>query len=400
MKYLESMEQIPQGARLVIFGSGREAEILADLIAYRRRDVELLARVGPAGEGSSPGMETAGLDEVVRGEDVMVILTKQDAGMERELEAAGIKNWRVLPKMESFLERDTRERLEQLLRGLPRQPPPPQRREVEEMLVRLRALLFPDAPYLTDFLFKLMFQRPAGDPAELAERIGFMFRPSYNEDRLITDHVCDHFLEDPAFKLAYEAGAHGTSMKPKRWKVHVACWAARKARNLPGDFVECGVFEAVMSRAVAQFVGFADLDKTFYLLDTYEGLPAELRNPEEKAIFGMGGKRYRPTYEFVRGRFRDYPNVRLIKGKLPQTLAEVPASSIAYLSLDLNVAGPEIAAAEFFWDKLVSGAVMLIDDYATSTYFRVHTREYDRFAREREVPILTLPTGQGLIIKP
>lgn len=403
MKNLQSIEQIPRGAAVVIYGAGREATILIDLIAYRRRDLSLVAQIIRAGEKPVDGIEGMSIETLVQrglAFDMLVVATRVDVEIERELADAGCGQWLVLPNLKGFLECDTRERLGQLVRGLPRRPPPKQIRDVEEMLVRLRALLFPEAAYLTDFLFKLMFQRPHGDPAQLAERIGFMFRPSYNEDRLITDHVCHHFLEDPLFKRAYEIGMRGSSMKPKRWKVHAACWAAQKARDLPGDFVECGVFEGVMSRAVAHYVDFAELDKTFYLLDTYEGLPAELRCPEEKAIFGAGGKRYRPTYAFVRQRFSDFPNIRLVKGRVPDTLARVSASRISYLSLDLNVAPPEIAAAGFFWDKLVSGAVMLIDDYATSTYFRVHTREYDRFAREKGVPILTLPTGQGLIIKP
>ena len=65
----------------------------------------------------------------------------------------------------------------------------------------------------------------------------------------------------------------------------------------------------------------------------------------------------------------------------------------------MNAAGPEIAAANFFWDKLVPGAMVILDDYAYVGY-EVQKRAFDQFSKEKNVPILSLPTGQGLFIKP
>jgi hypothetical protein len=53
----------------------------------------------------------------------------------------------------------------------------------------------------------------------------------------------------------------------------------------------------------------------------------------------------------------------------------------------------------FFWKGLVPGALMLLDDYA----YRGHCPwkvAMDRFAQTRANNILSLPTGQGLLIKP
>jgi len=91
--------------------------------------------------------------------------------------------------------------------------------------------------------------------------------------------------------------------------------------------------------------------------------------------------------------------VRIIRGVIPQTLPQVDSERLAYLSIDLNCAAPEIAAAEFFWDRLVPGAVMLLDDYGFRR-FAPQKRAFDDFARRKGVPILSLPTGQGMIIKP
>ncbi len=65
----------------------------------------------------------------------------------------------------------------------------------------------------------------------------------------------------------------------------------------------------------------------------------------------------------------------------------------------MNNAAPEIAAATYYWDRMVPGAPILLDDYGFVTY-EVQKKAFDDWAAERDVSILALPTGQGIIIKP
>jgi Macrocin-O-methyltransferase (TylF) len=99
------------------------------------------------------------------------------------------------------------------------------------------------------------------------------------------------------------------------------------------------------------------------------------------------------------GAFRRAKNVSLIEGSIPETLPQVPAKKIAYLHLDMNCSPPEIAAIRFFWERLVPGAFVLIDDYAFYGYVSEKIA-MDRFAQEMGIKILSLPTGQGLLVKP
>jgi hypothetical protein len=64
----------------------------------------------------------------------------------------------------------------------------------------------------------------------------------------------------------------------------------------------------------------------------------------------------------------------------------------------MNCSPPEVAAAHFFWDRLVPGAFVLLDDYAYHGY-RSQKVAMDDFASEKRHNILSLPTGQGLLIK-
>jgi hypothetical protein len=223
-------------------------------------------------------------------------------------------------------------------------------------------------------------------------------KATYNADGLLTVHNAD-FMREPRFARAYAAGrATGSWHGDVFWRAYLLCWAAEHVKRLPGDFVECGVNKGGYSMTVMQYIDFANLPKQFYLLDTFNGLVERQIAPEERA-HGINLGDYTECYEEVVATFRHFSNVRLIRGMVPDTLPQVEAEQIAYLHLDMNVREPEIAAAEYFWDKLVSGAVILLDDYG----FRKHIEQkkaFDQFAAERGVQILALPTAQGLIFKP
>jgi hypothetical protein len=49
---------------------------------------------------------------------------------------------------------------------------------------------------------------------------------------------------------------------------------------------------------------------------------------------------------------------------------------------------------------MVSGGVIVLDDYGWGGYHMEQKLGFDQFAARRDVDILSLPTGQGLIFKP
>jgi O-methyltransferase len=224
-------------------------------------------------------------------------------------------------------------------------------------------------------------------------------RVSYNQDGLATTHNAD-FMRDPRFVEAYEAGRSTGSWTfgDLHWRAYVVCWAAERAAALEGDFVECGVNRGGYALTVIKYTGFEKLNKKFYLLDTYEGLvEAQLSPAERKA--GVRTGEYKPCYDAVLQTFSPYgEQVQIIKGMVPETLPLVKSRKIAFLSLDMNTREPEIAAAEYFWDHLVGGAVIVIDDYGWRKHIE-QKRAFDEFAKQRGVTVFCLPTGQGLIVK-
>lgn len=228
---------------------------------------------------------------------------------------------------------------------------------------------------------------------------------AYDQDGLRSIHIHE-FMKEASFCKAYERGCRAASDYHWHWRVHIGLWAAFTASKLAGDFVECGVNRGFLSSAIMEFLDWDSLNRTFYLLDTFEGV--DLRFCSDEDIKGGAAKKneaalqsgfYVQGVESVKANFSQWKNLRIIQGSIPETLSQVDTQSIAYLHVDMNCSPPEVAAMEFFWDRLLPGAVVLLDDYA----YRGHQPQkhaMDAFAHQRRVMIASLPTGQGLLLKP
>lgn len=223
---------------------------------------------------------------------------------------------------------------------------------------------------------------------------------TYDTDSLCTSINCD-FMKEERFNRAYLAALATNPWEgfTLQWRVYIVCWFAEHVKKLEGAFVECGVNTGAYARAVVEYIDFKNTDKCFYLFDTFSGLREDLitEDEKEKGIGDYFGK-YKDVYDEVVETFRNF-NVKVVKGAVPDTLHAFDQDKVAYLSIDMNSTIPEIAAAEFFWPKMVKGGVVILDDYGFDKHINQKIA-FDEFARRNQVQILALPTGQGIMIKP
>lgn len=212
----------------------------------------------------------------------------------------------------------------------------------------------------------------------------------YIGDNLITYGRNLSFLDDERLMAAFEKHAETQVEKAVLWRYNTLCWAAKRTMGLDGDMVECACYKGTSARIVTDYVDLNASDKSFYLYDLFEHdeSQAHLDMAEHSAdLFGM-----------VKTRFSDIPNAVVTQGSVPQILDEVAPEKIAYLHLDLNDADAELGALKFFWDRIVPGGSIVLDDYGW-IFYRAQKLAEDRFFAERGYGVMELPTGQGLVIK-
>jgi O-methyltransferase len=272
-------------------------------------------------------------------------------------------------------------------------------------------LLSPAAPGVAAVRGTLSGVQPGTTPTQPASPNSHAPVPSYDADDLVVYNRSTDFLQDPRFRRAYRRGmqsGHHIVRPPGsdddihiEWRVHVLVWAASQAIHVPGDFVECGVNTGIFSLAICDYLDFNAMDRSFWLFDTFTGIPEEQVSERERSLGRLeeNSAWFSDCFEVATANFAPFPRANLVRGKVPDTLSSVEIERVAYLSLDLNIVEPEIAALEFFWDKLSAGAPVVLDDYGWSAY-RPQKEAIDEFASARGVEILTLPTGQGLLLRP
>jgi hypothetical protein len=222
---------------------------------------------------------------------------------------------------------------------------------------------------------------------------------TFNSDGMLTIHNAD-FAKTPAFSEAYDAGESTKSWLGQNvgWRMHVICWAAAMGLKRPGDFVECGVSRGGSALTVLKYTNLTSTDRKMFLLDTFQGpSPKYMTKSEQKQL--RHSAQYEDCLDQVRQTFAPFGStVQIIPGPVPETLGDVTSQQIAYLSIDMNNTLPEIAAIEFFWPKLVPGAPVVLDDYGWKGHHE-QKEAFDSFAARANVPILSLPTGQAVLIK-
>jgi O-methyltransferase len=229
-------------------------------------------------------------------------------------------------------------------------------------------------------------------------------------DRLLTLDKSAGFLNDPAFRKAYDAvrGSHQYDQyvgpHTIAWRLHTLVWAAKCGMAVEGDFVECGVFKGDMAWVVSKSVNFHTANKQFYLYDTFDGFADKYSSnadfPENPHFMDYANEHYRnpELYPYVCGRFSDRTDVKVIKGVVPDILHEQSPEKIAFMHIDLNSPAAEIGALEILFPRMSPGAVLVFDDYGWKQFHKQKEAE-DLFMKKLGYEIMELPTGQGLVVK-
>lgn len=159
--------------------------------------------------------------------------------------------------------------------------------------------------------------------------------------------------------------------------------------NIPGDFVECGVWKGGSSMLVALLFKKENVvDRKIYLYDTFAGMtePGEKDGEEEKLEWKKNKKDDGSsnwcfaTYEEVSANMKStgYPtaNIKLVKGKVEETIPEAMPDGIALLRLDTDWYESTKHELIHLFPLLKKSGILIIDDYGSWQGARKAVDEY------------------------
>jgi O-methyltransferase len=189
-----------------------------------------------------------------------------------------------------------------------------------------------------------------------------------------------------------------TMTSPERVAALVEAVRYVVANDIPGDFIECGVWRGGSSMAAALTLKeLGDESRELWLYDTYEGMSA----PTEEDV-DVGGQSADTKFsqrqltddssEWCRSPIDDvrqnlestgYPaeKVHFIKGKVQDTIpGTMPSGPVAILRLDTDWYESTRHEMQHLYPALVKNGVLILDDYgywqgarkAVDEYFATH----------------------------
>ena len=183
--------------------------------------------------------------------------------------------------------------------------------------------------------------------------------------------------------------------------------------GIPGDVVECGVWRGGSMHAVARtLLAAGDTSRDLHLFDTYEGMPPaterDVRHDGKRAADLLDAlPRTSKTWavaslEDVRAGFGEVPypaeRVHFVKGLVEDTVPEHAPERIAILRLDTDWYESTRHELEHLYPRLVSGGVLVLDDYG---WWQGARQAVDEFLRDSGERLLLLRAASGRVaVKP
>ena len=142
------------------------------------------------------------------------------------------------------------------------------------------------------------------------------------------------------------------------------------ANNIPGDFIETGVWRGgscIFMSAILRAYGITDRD--VYVCDSFEGLPPpkEHEYPVDRGDTHHTAPFLAVDLEQVQTNFEGYDlltdQVKFVKGWFSDTLPGLEVEKLALLRLDGDMYESTIVALENLYPKLSVGGYVIVDDY-------------------------------------
>jgi len=174
------------------------------------------------------------------------------------------------------------------------------------------------------------------------------------------------------------------------------------ANQIPGDFVECGVWRGgSMSAAAQTLLAAGDRARTLWMYDTFDGmseptdddvdflgqtaeqLMAQQDREDAKSVW------CRSPLEQVKNTMAatGYPleKIRFVEGKVEDTLPIETPDQISLLRLDTDWYESTRCEMEYLFPKLVPGGVLIVDDYG---HWEGCRRAVDEYFSENNISML------------
>jgi O-methyltransferase len=207
-----------------------------------------------------------------------------------------------------------------------------------------------------------------------------------------------NFLQTWLARLAEYRSAHlirkNTMATPDRLQSLTRLAQRLEDEQVPGDFVECGVYKGGTAALLARTATHSRLPRTLWLFDVFTGMPPSTAADGPQARGWVGNlKSSAPRVErLLRRTGADLSRVRIIPGLFQNTFPSVRIPQIALFNIDADWYESVKLCLDTFYDSVVPRGFISFDDYNAWPGCRLAV---DEFFHSRGLTFPLHPVGEA-----
>lgn len=187
-----------------------------------------------------------------------------------------------------------------------------------------------------------------------------------------SDSVFDRLYLDALFKTK-------TSLSPirRRNRFRFLIELLNKAYQFNGFVAECGCFKGLSSLLICQTIRERNLGSWrgggFEIYDSFEGLSKlqiqdvgidnESFSEESPSAYIKRAGNFSASLDHVKNSLSDYPEITYFQGWIPYSFPSNNQKKYKFVHVDVDLYEPTLSALKYFYPKLVSGGIIVCDDF-------------------------------------
>ena len=175
--------------------------------------------------------------------------------------------------------------------------------------------------------------------------------------------------------------------------------------NLSGNILEVGVFKGfsgILLKKLENEFNNNSISNTLFLIDSFEGL-SEIHEKDKiknQEIYQHKKGHFKVEFENIEKLFKNYQNVKLIKGWIPKVFQTLNENNLyKFVHIDVDLYEPTLSTLNYIFEKVVSGGIILTDDYGSTTFPGNRKAWHEFFSDKNIQGSIFLPSGQAVYIK-
>ena len=172
--------------------------------------------------------------------------------------------------------------------------------------------------------------------------------------------------------------------------------------NLEGDVTELGCWRGLSTYQIAHRIRESGKNLTFHVFDSFEGL-SEYQDEDKVSGAELPYEQLRKSLacplDKVKQNLAEFDFIKFYQGWIPDRFTEVTNEEFSFVHVDVDMYQPIRDSFTFFYPRLVSGGIMVFDDYGAPGFPGAKLAIDEKLQEFGNPFFVPLPSGQAILVK-